>query len=301
MVRIQLEDRGYLEVKEGTYFPLNFALGDIRDISKRSGIFSKTITLTGSDNNHKLLNHYYDVNVVSGEFDINQLTNCSIIQDGIVILENAYIQLVEVVKSQDTGAHDQLVEYKVLVKDSVSDFFTAIGNKELTDINLEEYDHTYNALNVANSFSNDITDGYKYIMPYNSDDTFPVTAFHPAIYAKKYFDKIFTQNGYTYEWDNLTPTSGTADDGNYFQKLIIPYNGGEPKVDKDDSRVEADKSSHTTSVNYNDNYNALFLEHFEQSKRITIIYSTLQQVFILRQYRLQLQRILLLTLNLNIL
>ena len=269
MVRIQLEDRGYLEVKEGTYFPLNFALGDIRDISKRSGIFSKTITLTGSDNNNKLLNHYYDINIVSGEFDINQLTTCSVVQDGIVILENAYIQLVEVVKSQDTGAHEQNVEYKVLVKDSVSDFFTAIGNKELTDINLEKYNHTYNALNVANSFSNDITDGYKYIMPYNNDDTFPVTAFHPAIYAKEYFDKIFTQNGYTYEWDNLSPTSGTTDDDNYFQKLIIPYNGGEPKVDKDDSRVEASNTSITTTFNASNSglsgIGGLLLGHYEDT------------------------------------
>jgi hypothetical protein len=46
MVRIQLAT-GYLDVKEGTAFPLNFQVGDIRDISKRQGNYSKTITLTG--------------------------------------------------------------------------------------------------------------------------------------------------------------------------------------------------------------------------------------------------------------
>ena len=269
MVRIQLGDRGYLDVKEGTYFPLNFAVGDIRDVSKRSGVFSKTITLSGTDNNHNRLNHYYDVNIESGEFDINALTECSVIQDGITILENGYIQLVKVTKSQDTTAHEQRIEYSVLIKDSVSDFFTNIGNKELTDINLDEYNHTLNASNVAASFSNDITDGYKYIMPYGTDEDFPVTAFHPAVYAKKYFDKIFEQNGYTYQWGNLTPSSGTTDDDNYFQKLVIPYNGGEPKVDKDNSRVEATNTSVTTTFNASNTGLAggggLLLGHYEDT------------------------------------
>ena len=257
MVKIQLEDRGYLDVKEGTYFPLNFALGDIRDISKRSGIFSKTITLSGTDNNHNLLNHYYDVNIVSGDFDINQLTKCSVIQDGVVILENAYLQLVEVVKSQDTNAHEERVEYQVLVKDSVSDFFTALGSKELTDINLTELNHAYTAANIVTSFSNDITDGYKYVLPFIPTNEYNIQHCHPAIYAKLYFDKIFTQNGYTYEWGNLTPTSGTTSDGNYFEKLLIPYNGGEPKVDKDSSKVVATKASFTNSFNLTDSQDNL--------------------------------------------
>jgi len=191
MVRIQLEDRGYLDVKEGTYFPLNFSLGDIRDISKRSGLFSKTITLSGTDNNHNLLNHYYDVNIQSGDFDINTLTTCSVIQDGITIVENAYLQLIEVVKSEQGINHDEKVEYKVLVKDSVSDFFTAINNKELTDINLEELNHTYNATAVTDSFSHDVTDGYKYLLPLIPTNNYNLTSCHPAIYAKTYFDKIF--------------------------------------------------------------------------------------------------------------
>ncbi len=79
MVRIQLST-GYLDVKEGTSFPLSFQVGDIRDISKRQGNFSKTITLVGNNNNNNLLNHYYDVNIQAGTFNINQLTSCDVIQ-----------------------------------------------------------------------------------------------------------------------------------------------------------------------------------------------------------------------------
>jgi len=95
MVRIQLEN-GYLDVKEGTVFPLNFAVGDIRDLTKRSGAFSKTITLVGSKNNHELLNHYYDVNISAGTFDINALTKCSVIQNNVPIMEDALLQLLSV-------------------------------------------------------------------------------------------------------------------------------------------------------------------------------------------------------------
>ena len=41
MVRIQL-DTGYLDVKDGSNFPINMGIGDIRDISKKTGTFSKT-------------------------------------------------------------------------------------------------------------------------------------------------------------------------------------------------------------------------------------------------------------------
>jgi hypothetical protein len=54
MVKIQLAT-GYLDVKEGTAFPLTFQVGDIRDISKRKGSFSKTITLVGINNKNDQL------------------------------------------------------------------------------------------------------------------------------------------------------------------------------------------------------------------------------------------------------
>lgn len=234
---------GHLKLKDGTTFPLTLSVGDIRDISKRSGTFSKTVTLVGDDENNELLNHYYDVNIVAGTFDINKLQQCQVIQNGIVILDNAYMQLVEVVKSQTTDAHNQQIEYKVLVKDSVSDFFTKLGNKTLTDININQIilgtgSLTYTSANVVSSFSNTISDGYKYLMPYDVDNLYNVKAFHPAIYAKLYFDAIFNGAGFTYEWGNQSPFVHTTNN-NYFEKLVIPYNGGTPTIDRNDYLVEA--------------------------------------------------------------
>jgi hypothetical protein len=236
MVRIQLAT-GYLDVKEGTAFPLSFQVGDIRDISQRKGSFSKTITLVGSKNNNNLLNHYYDVNIVAGTFNINALTTCSVIQDGIPVMENASMQLTSVKKVQLTEQYEEHVEYEVLIKESKADFFTAINNKELTDIDFSDFNHAYDAFNVVNRFSNTVVDGFKYFLP-GSGSVFTVTQeYKPAIFAKVYFDRIFQDAGFTYSWPDL------VDDK--FDRLFIPYNGDTDNFDYNDYTVKANAGPNT--------------------------------------------------------
>ena len=236
MVRIQLST-GYLDVKEGTSFPLNFSIGDIRDISKRTGNFSKTITLVGNSNNNTLLNHYYDVNIQAGTFNINQLTSCDVIQDGIPVMTNATLQLINIKKSQLTSAYEQMVEYEVLIKEDRGTFFTDISNKYLNDIDFSDLDHYVDADVVISTFDYSVTDGYKYVMPYNIDNQYQFNWFKPAIYAKNYFDRIFATSGYSYTWDGL-------EDAN-FDKLLIPYNGDQNIVDWNDYKVVAENSGVT--------------------------------------------------------
>ena len=232
-VRIQLET-GYLDVKEGTAFPLNFGVADIRDVSKRSGAFSKTITLTGTANNNNLLNHYYDVNIQAGTFNINTLTRCSVIQNGLPVLESGYLQLIAVNKVQTTAEYENEVEYEVLVKDESSDFFTKLGNKELTDLDFTDLNHEYRAVNVVNSFSNTQLDGYKYLVPFKDSNSYFLQEMKPAIYAKTYFDRIFAQAGFSYTWDTLTAA--------HFDKLIIPFNGEKSLVSNVQYEVDATNS-----------------------------------------------------------
>jgi hypothetical protein len=237
MVKIQLAT-GFLDVKEGTAFPLNFQIGDIRDVSQRKGNFSKTITLTGSKNNNNLLNHYYDVNIVEGTFNINALTTCAIIQDGIPIMEDCSMQLTGVVKTQVTDGYEEQVTYEVLVKDSKADFFTAITNKELTDIDFSDYNHPYDAFNVVARFSNTVANGFKYFLPGSGDAVYNTQEFKPAIFAKSYFDRIFQDAGFTYDWPTMSYDR--------FEKLLIPYNGGVDNFDYNDYLVKAEKTTPTT-------------------------------------------------------
>jgi hypothetical protein len=234
MVRIQLST-GYLDVKEGTSFPLNFSIGDIRDISKRTGSFSKTITLVGNSNNNNLLNHYYDINIQAGTFNINTITNCDVLQNGIPIMINATLQLINIKKTQVTGAYEQMVEYEVLIKENRGTFFSDISNKYLTDLDFSDLDHYVDANVVIDSFNNTVANGYKYVMPFNIDTTYQFNWFKPAIYAELYFDRIFAAAGYSYTWDGLADAN--------FDKLLIPYNGDQNIVDWTDAKVVAEKAA----------------------------------------------------------
>ena len=242
MVRIQLST-GYLDVKEGTSFPLNFSVGDIRDISKRTGSFSKTITLVGNKNNNTLLNHYYDVNIQAGTFNINTITRCDVIQDGIPVMTNATLQLINIKKSQVTGAYEQMVEYEVLIKEDRGTFFSDISNKYLSDLDFSDLDHYIDPAEVINSFDHTVNNSYKYVMPFNIDNQYQLNWFKPAIYAQTYFDRIFASSGYSYTWDGLADAN--------FDKLLIPYNGDQNIVDWTDAKVVVDGVFNFTQTSAN--------------------------------------------------
>jgi len=239
MVSIQLEN-GFIDIKEGSNFPLNFASGDVRDLTTKKGSNSKTLTAIGSKNNNDLLNHYYDVNIVAGTFDINALTKCSVIQDGIPIMEDCYLQLLSVNKRQGNSNYEQEVEYQLMVKDATSDLFTKLDNKYLTDLDFSELDHVINASNVVSTFTNTFTDGYKYLLAWSVDNVYPLKEMRPAIYVKRYFDSIFATNGFSYTW----ATSAAAK----FDQLIIPYNGDLPILDYANFEVIATKAATYTLI-----------------------------------------------------
>jgi hypothetical protein len=237
---------GYLNVKEDVSVPLNFAISDIREVENRTGSFSKTIVLAGDKNNNQLLNNYFEVNIEAGTFDVNKRHKCVVLQNNIPILENAYIRLLSVTKVQNTYGQDDRVEYQIQVRDSIGDFFKEINNRELSDLDFSEFNHTYNAQNVIDSFDHTWEDGYKYVMPYIDDNQYYLTECFPGIYAKQYFDRIHDQAGYEYEWDSFSA------DTVQFDKLIIPFNGDIKKLEQDavdDLEVLANSSSAQTIQN----------------------------------------------------
>ena len=238
MVKIVL-DSGVLDVRPDVNFPLTFSVGEIRDITKRTGTFSKTIVLPATDNNNQLLNHYYDVNIDAGTFDITKLTRCQVLQNDVVILEDAILQLISVNKYQTTDAYEQVANYEVLIKDTKAELFTAITNAELTDIDFSDLNHYANSTSIISTYSFTQANGYKYVLPYDNDNLYNVRQLKPAIYAKTYFDRIFANAGFSYTWAGLQAAR--------FDKLLIPYNGDENQIDWTDYKVKA-RNSWLTSV-----------------------------------------------------
>jgi hypothetical protein len=231
---------GVLDVRPDVNFPLTFSVGEIRDITKRTGTFSKTIVLPSTDNNNRILNHYYDVNIQAGTFDVTKLTYCQVLQNDVIILEDAILQLVAVNKSQSTDAHEQVVNYEVLIKDTKAELFTSITNAELTDLDFSDLNHFSNSGVIVSTYSNTEANGFKYVLPYSNTGSinYNVRQLKPAIYAKTYFDRIFASAGFTYEWASLQDAR--------FDKLLIPYNGEENQIDWSDYKVKA-RDTYTTS------------------------------------------------------
>lgn len=245
---------GVLDVRPDVNVPLTFSVGEIRDITKRTGTFSKTIVLPSTDNNNRILNHYYDVNIQAGTFDVSKLTYCQVLQNDVIILEDAILQLISVNKSQSTDAHEQVVNYEVLIKDTKAELFTSITNAELTDLDFSDLNHFTNSGVIVSTFTNTQLNGFKYLMPYANagSNNYNASQFKPAIYAKTYFDRIFANAGFTYEWAGLQDAR--------FDKLIIPYNGEANQIDWTDYKVKAN-TAHTT--NYSQPASGNFVAFFE--------------------------------------
>jgi hypothetical protein len=232
--------KGYLDIKDGKAVPVIYSSSDIRDLSSKKGNTSRNIQLADTKNNHELLGYYFDVNTEAGTFDINKVTECILLQNGVPILDNAVLQLTAVKKNGVNNNYTQRVEYDVIIKDKTADFFTKLGSKELTDLKFSEFDHVYNAANVVGSFDNTIVDGFKYLLPYGPDSLYNLEEFKPAIYAKLYFDRIFNTNGFSYEWADLDNNETR------FDKLIIPFNGDEKQLSdsvKESVTVRAESST----------------------------------------------------------
>ena len=231
---------GVLDVRPDVNVPLTFSVGEIRDITKRTGTFSKTIVLPSTDNNNRILNHYYDVNIDAGTFDLTKITHCQVYQNDVLILEDAILQLVAVNKTQTTDAYEQVANYEVLIKDTKAELFTAITNAELTDIDFSDLNHYAVSSSIISTYSFTQANGYKYVLPYDTDNLYNVRQLKPAIYAKTYFDRIFANAGFTYTWAGLQAAR--------FDKLLIPYNGDENQIDWSDYKVRASTAWTTTNT-----------------------------------------------------
>lgn len=208
MTTIQLVglNNGNLLLTNDVEVPINISIVDIRDISKRNGVFSKTITIPGTSENNVIFGFAFDVNVDSLSYDVNKLQACIVKQNGVSILENAYLQLISVRKRQNVQTYEDIIEYDVVIKDEVSNFFTKIGGKELSDIpksNLAPFTTVLNSGNIISSFENTSVDKFKYFLPWTGLQYYMANELPLALYAKTLWDLIHETNGYSYTWDGL--------------------------------------------------------------------------------------------------
>lgn len=209
---ITLGTSGTVELFEDIPCPTTYQISDIKNPDRRQGSYTKTINIPGSKTNDRLFAHIFEIDI-DCRFNPNIRTPCVLSVDGLEQL-NGHLKLIRI-KSLD----DNKKEYECSIIGSVSNIFTVMSDKELTHLDMSEYNHVYNKTNQKASWTATVGEGYVYPLidyGYSNGLTYAVENMYPAIYVKEYVDKIFSYTGFTYESNFLT--------SNLFKRLIIPFN-----------------------------------------------------------------------------
>lgn len=219
---------------------LNLSIADISAPETRSTSFTKSIIIEGTKANNKLFGFIFNVNssILNTSSTVNFLPDfnpnlkapCSIYENNI-LQAKGFMQLLQVnVYGTD------LIEYEVTIYGELGNLFGTIGSGKLIDLDLSQYNHVWNSINVTDSWNTSIKDtagisgvtafayGTGYVYPFvdygltNTPRVMLTEYFRPAVYAKTIVDKIFAAAGYSYTSSSFF---GTA----FFKRLIIPFTG----------------------------------------------------------------------------
>ncbi len=249
---------GYLDVSDNIPLPITYSVSDVKNVGERTASSSKSIILPGTKNNNQLFGQLFDVNIEFGlaTYNIYKKQKCAVITDSRLVMDNAFLQLVSVTKRKNTQTQEDEIQYEVIVKSQIFNFFTQIQNRNLEDLDFSEFNHEFTSLQINSAMNNTWVDGYKYIMPYTTGSTYNINQLKPSIYAKQYWDKIHNQAGYTYEWDSL------IDDFVMFDEMIITSNNTDNKIADYINESYSARASYTSIIDelivYDDTINGIY-------------------------------------------
>lgn len=234
MVRIEASKNGstyQLDVDEKP--ELIFEAIDIEQFFARKASRSESFTLPFTKANDSFFEKFYEVNmeVTTTGFNPYLKTECRIIDNGIVIMDG-YLKLNHV----DTKKQN----YQVVVLDKFASLINDIGNQTIADLVDGELDHDLNYTNVVNSWSKTLESG-NVVYPFidwgegwyfgagginESNTPANVTQFRPAVSVYYLLNKIFTDNGYT--WDS------TFLESSFFKNIYMTFVNGKSILSLDE-------------------------------------------------------------------
>jgi len=214
----------YLDTYDDIGISLNFNIADLNDISSKNSSYSKTITLPDTKLNRATFQYIFGLNSDS-TFDATKKSKAWVLRDTVIVFEG-YIQLTSITYDRNMGKN----EYEVVIYADNDTLFKTIGEKYLTELDLNQYDHFYQPSSIVNSWNGDYTTGYYYpLMDYaypldyslvsasgsGTTSSLSVYNFSPAAYLKPVMDQIFIEAGYSY--------TSNFFNSDFYKNLIIPF------------------------------------------------------------------------------
>ena len=247
MSRIEVEIRDYyvsgaertagqLDIKDSDEFPMsiNYLIADIKNLSIRSGSYTKTFNVPATKNNNTILHDIWNPNTYVD--DISSYTAaghkmlsrkpCIIKVDGTPVLRGE-------IKVKNVITKGKKKEYVLQIIGDNSDWVKQLETlylNELTEFDTvsSNTDHTLNKATIEASWSGNYSDlktvsSYCYFYPvinygsWKNGSGVVVDDMRPAVYIRAILDAGFKEAGYTINSTFLD----TAD----FKKLVLPYHG----------------------------------------------------------------------------
>jgi hypothetical protein len=150
-----------LSEKEGINIKLNTQ--DINDISKVNAGYSKDFSVMASKINNKFFKHYYNADITGG-FDARTKKSAEIYLDDLFFISGK-------IRLTSTALKNNLiVSYRIQFEGDVVNIKDLLGDKKLKDLDLSQFNHDYNTLNVLTGLTDSLFNGsvvYPLISPVN--------------------------------------------------------------------------------------------------------------------------------------
>jgi hypothetical protein len=227
-----------LDTMGGTDIAVTYSIGDIEDVTKQRGSFSKTITLPNTPTNRACFAYAYNIQSFVGGFQPNKRIRAAMWEDGVQVFSGV-LQLLSMSKTKGT------VTYEVgLFTDNVSLFKAIEGNMLVNTAGVTGMNHTPTSGHVSGTWtaSGSASSGYVYGVVDAAGFTdilsqgggwfqAPWWRLGPSIYVKKMVDLIFAEAGFRY--------SSTFFNSSFFNKLVMPYAAGTMPINLSGSNIFA--------------------------------------------------------------
>ncbi|MES2062735.1 MAG: hypothetical protein V4456_12495 [Bacteroidota bacterium] len=253
----------------GIDFSTTFTLSDVKDISTKKDTLSKNLTFKGTKNNNRIFGNVFNQSrFVDEAYDENLFVNFSVNKPvECFVLENSTPILKGFLKFSSATIDNSNITYECIITGNIFNFFSRLGDLQLSELDFSEYAHEYRVNNITNSWyytntvnGTNVTDHKGYVYPTisygdnvspNSEDVGKIhlNNFRPAIYSRRYLDKIFAQpslSGFTYE------LKGDAAFVDNFDSTIIPYNKELLSQSQTNLQLFSFKKNGAQTLNYND-------------------------------------------------
>jgi hypothetical protein len=216
-----------VDLTDSAPFPISYNVGDIKDLSKRKGTSSKTITLPWTQTNLNLFQSVYMFSASSiGNFDPTIRATAQYYYNSILLF-NGYAQLQRCTLNKS---------FEITLYSEVIDYVQQMNKIKLNELDFSEYNHTLTLQHQVDTWGGTVVlngvdtnllnqgKGYYYGLTENgydrpANDTFRLTDIPPQLYVYEVLLKLFERVGITWDSDILESLA--------VKKMLLCYGGGE--------------------------------------------------------------------------